>query len=842
VLFLSLLEVNRNLAMKKLIIFLVLLSTIITAEGQKKWEKQGLQINMPVCYSSDEVHKTYIPPSDEILYRLKSTEKKSNIHVTYSLFPQEAKEAFEYAVNIWEQIISSPVPIYMRANWRTMDNNVLGSCGPSDYYTDFEGIPIEGLYYPVSVVEKITKKQITDMNSPDMTATFNKNVDWYFGTDGNTPDSLYDFVTVVLHEIAHGLGFTGFFFVNQNLGTYGYYDIGDAAAFDQMVEKSTGEVLIDQEVYENPSEELRKALESNLLYLESPVTRFNNGGSRARLYAPSSWDDGSSVYHLNDLTYRAGDENSLMTHAFGRGEAIHDPGPITEGIMADIGWKYLFIEFEQLKDKEEVTPLIFDAAIESDFLLDTTSLSVIYSKDSFQTHADTLPLVYTNDQHFFTAQLTPEANSKNIAYYITATDEKTRTFTRPANAPEEFYTIKFGPDNEKPVIAHNPIEYYFLLDDAPVISTRVTDNLGVDSVFLEYAINGIPQDPVPFLNDTTDSYKTAFNFTEIELKDGDEISYIIVAVDASSNANIARFPEEENFSFKIEHILEPVGGYVNDFETDNRHFILSDFDIYTETGFENNALHSPHPYPSPEIDDSVFNFTTLLKHPIILQPGGIMSFDEVVLVEPGSQGTIFGDENFWDFVVVEGSKDQGETWLPIDDGYDSRANAIWEENYNRNVREQVSETIGSSEWYINREIDMLENGNFSAGDTILIRFRLFSDPYAYGWGWAIDNLRIQFPVSASLPVLSPGNVTIYPNPFNDLINVSIHPKSNIENLQIDVYNSIGQKVKSFQQRNIQNQMIIDFDLNNFRSGIYLVVIHENGKQVFSKKLIKSNYY
>jgi len=32
---------------------------------------------------------------------------------------------------------------------------------------------------------------------------------WYFGTDANTPAGLIDFVTVVLHEIGHGIGFIG---------------------------------------------------------------------------------------------------------------------------------------------------------------------------------------------------------------------------------------------------------------------------------------------------------------------------------------------------------------------------------------------------------------------------------------------------------------------------------------------------------------------------------------------------------------------------------------------------------------------------------------------------------
>jgi hypothetical protein len=141
----------------------------------------------------------------------------------------------------------------------------------------------------------------------------------------NTPDTLYDFVTVVLHEMAHGLGFTGFFFVEELLGVYGYYDYGDAATFDLLVTRSNGDQLLDVTKFPNQSETLRNALISNALYNSSPVAITDNGGARPRLYAPTIWDAGSSIYHLNDATYPNTNPNSLMTHAIGKAEAVHDP-------------------------------------------------------------------------------------------------------------------------------------------------------------------------------------------------------------------------------------------------------------------------------------------------------------------------------------------------------------------------------------------------------------------------------------------------------------------------------------------------------------------------------------
>jgi hypothetical protein len=149
-----------------------------------------------------------------------------------------------------------------------------------------------------------------------------------------------------------------------------------------------------------------------------------------------------------------------------------------------------------------------------------------------------------------------------------------------------------------------------------------------------------------------------------------------------------------------------------------------------------------------------------------------------------------------------------------------------------------STTIGKSDWFIKREINMTENGNFATGDTILIRFRLFSDPFAHGWGWAIDNLRIQYPVSNQSPSLSPGNITAYPNPFNDAFTVKIESQKEIENLTMDVYNIFGQKIKSISRKNVLGSYSEEISINKEVSGMYLLVVRENGKQILTKKMIK----
>ena len=628
--------------MKKLALLLIILSLtdIRLINAQNNREKRKLQVPPTVCYASDNIEKSFIPPPEEFL--LKSGEKKSDIIVNYNSFPSDgkAKGAFEYAVSIWEHIIESDIPIYIEAKWGTLSdedgntNTILGQAGPTDYYADFEYAPRKNRYYPISVVEKITKSEISGSSSPDIDASFNKGIKWYYGTDGKTPDLLYDFVTVVLHEIGHGLGFTGFFKVTGNMGLYGreYGETGDASAFDIMVVNSKHEHLTDTTIFKMPSASLYSAFTSNLLYANSQAATVNNGGNKPKLYAPTKWDKGSSIYHLNDGTYPFSNENSLMTHAIGKGEAVHDPGPITKGILADIGWKHMKLHLDKPKDIEEVKPIVFNLSIESDTEIDSNAIFVFFSTDSFKNVKDSLALLPDPETGIFTATLNPNIESGKIDYYVTAHDKMNRAFSAPVEAPVELYSVTIGTDKQPPVINHIPIPYFVSVRENIKISTSADDNLGVDSVYIEYSINDIPQQPFGLKLDSANNYSGFFTTDAKLLNDGDIITYQIFAIDSSKAKNLTISPENDFYSFKVEKIFEPIIGYFSDFNNPTADFILSDFDIYLAVNFKNKSLHSPHPYPSPEKLYTNFNYTTLLKYPIIIQENGTMSFDEIVLV------------------------------------------------------------------------------------------------------------------------------------------------------------------------------------------------------------------
>ena len=158
---------------------------------------------------------------------------------------------------------------------------------------------------------------------------------WYFGTDGKPGRYQRDFVTVAMHEIAHGLGFFSNARVENGQGKLRDDDDRYPTIFDHFVENGSEISILS---FDDPSTALLLQFRSNNLFWNGQKGEDANGDSRPKLYAPATWEKGSSYAHLNEATFPKGDSNSLMTPITEDGEAMHYPGDITLGMLEDMGW------------------------------------------------------------------------------------------------------------------------------------------------------------------------------------------------------------------------------------------------------------------------------------------------------------------------------------------------------------------------------------------------------------------------------------------------------------------------------------------------------------------------
>jgi len=290
------------------------------------------------------------------------------------------------------------------------------------------------------------------------------------------------------------------------------------------------------------------------------------------------------------------------------------------------------------------------------------------------------------------------------------------------------------------------------------------------------------------------------------------------------------FVNNESYSSarRSENIMKynPVqAAYACNFDGSADDFILKGFTIGSDEGFRDDALHSRHPYVNR------LEFYTILRTPIVVaSENAVLKYKDVAIVEPGDKGTVWGDSKFWDYVIVEASKD-GIEWKPLIDGYDAGFNAVWKQKYD-------DKSIITGKCYVDHTLNLLDK--FEAGDVIIIRFRLFADTKTNAWGWVIDNLDIQ-----------PGNTAVdeansapevfklsqnYPNPFNPVTNINFDLPEAAE-VKLHIYDTLGRKVETLINKKMESGTHkVKWDAHKYSSGIYFYRI-KAGKYTKTRKLM-----
>ena len=306
------------------------------------------------CSGADVVVLKYMKTGISIvlatlLHLQTARSQPATFDITYAGFTPEAEAAFEYAADIWSTYLISDVPIKVNAKMVFLLPGQLGITFPNGE-KNFSGAPYADVWYASCLANAITGVELNP-GEADIDVFLNTSANWYFGTDGNPGATQYDFVSTVLHELCHGLGFLSLGNVEDTTGSFGLIFAESFAplvtsftwpdldtlpgAFDMWL-LNNADVLLT--TLDNPSAGLKTAFTSNAIYLESPMVLATHGES-GRIYAPSTFTLGSSLSHWNEGTYPVGDPNEFMTPFAADGHANHIPGPLTLAVLDEIGWE-----------------------------------------------------------------------------------------------------------------------------------------------------------------------------------------------------------------------------------------------------------------------------------------------------------------------------------------------------------------------------------------------------------------------------------------------------------------------------------------------------------------------
>ncbi len=149
----------------------------------------------------------------------------------------------------------------------------------------------------------------------------------------------------------------------------------------------------------------------------------------------------------------------------------------------------------------------------------------------------------------WTANIPGNGTQTQYRYYIKTIDSLGRIATAPANAPSSYFSFTAASDTSRPVITTTPLGNQAAESWPSTVSAIVTDNIGLDSVWVKWYKNS-PSATRQFrlANTGGNNFASAFNSLNSDVTAGDSIFYKIFAQD---NSILHNRDSTSQFKFKI---------------------------------------------------------------------------------------------------------------------------------------------------------------------------------------------------------------------------------------------------------------------------------------------------
>lgn len=445
-----------------------------------------------------------------------------------------------------------------------------------------------------------------------------------------------------------------------------------------------------------------------------------------------------------------------------------------------------------------------------------------WSRDNITVN-DSITMTYSGGNNW-TGNIPGNGFPATYRYYIWTIDSLNRSVAAPYNAPASLYTFKTNAnDTIKPVINHTPLGNIYKYQWPDSILASVTDNIGIDSVWVKWRINNNAIRHLKLVNTSGSTYKALFNSLMTDVNVGDTIYYKIIAQDNFTNHNR---DSTELISFNIisslytcvgngTKILQSGSPFNTFWKGYKTQILWLASEITANGGSMGNILQIG--FNVLEADTHAMNgFNIKMQNTIISSlTNGFITSDWTLVYS----GTYTVSGNGWQFINLQ---------TPFN--WDGESNLLIDVCFNN-----ATSFSGS-----------LVQGASSPG----------KEYYAYHYNDSIACTSYQNPLGVEerpnvcfyiLPLIGISNhnnntpkiyklYQNYPNPFNPVTKIKYEiPEKGFVSLR--VYDILGRVVKELvNEIKSKGTFVIDYDVSNLSSGIYLYRLECNGF-VETKKML-----
>jgi hypothetical protein len=409
----------------------------------------------------------------------------------------------------------------------------------------------------------------------------------------------------------------------------------------------------------------------------------------------------------------------------------------------------------------------------------------------------------------------------DFEYYLKASSDSAGIeATDPAAGAAAPHTFHLGPDLTPPAFVHVPVREQAAFRLPQTLLARVTDGVGVDSVWIEYQVDGGPLQSAPVTAAGHDSFSVALGYG---LTLGQHLMYRFKAKDQSIAGNIGTSRTD------FDTLVVGKDG-VEEFDNGTGGFFHLPW-----TWSYRDPWHPAVDPTAPERGTVMFageNTGTYGPHldAVLVSPyfaglpnGTVLRFDQRYDLEAESATAA------WDGILIEGQNNNGP-WVqltPIG-------------GYTHELLEKVSVIPAGTElWSGNSggwRTDVIDLSPLLPGP-IRVRFRIVTDDFFGRDGWRIDNLRI-VPPGAAAGLADAGSMPgrLWPNPARDRVRLTL-PRTLAGDGDWALHDLAGRRVATLWKGTLAPGATISGTLPaGLRPGLYFARLRVAGREADVRRL------